>query len=359
MSFDFSAQARSAREAIAVPAVPLGAIRARARTARIHERMRVLAASAAIVVALGAGSVAGAKLYSSVRVWLGGGKAALTVKSFDGVREPTSAEFRKAIAQATFPVVLPAGLPDGTRVTAIFSTPAGRPSALVISYENGRTGMKASFVLVDPAVVDLGGRLLEMQNASPKDVYDWRAGGEVVLMPKTVSAAQANAVKSAMRSATPAATLAATEPMLPAITVLGGPNRLEVAERHRAPGVPNVLIDRNQVLAVPALAERGQPIRDMRIFHVTEFPYVNGEPDYSRAKGWNERRIVIPPSGVRAIAAVLRSLHGGGAPGCDCEVLFGAPGAGTYRVVTIPLRGASGVHEYTVDAKTLAVTSAG
>jgi hypothetical protein len=355
MSFDFSAQARSAREAIAVPDVPLGAIRSRARTAHAHERMRLLAASAALVVALGAGSVAGAKLYSSVRVWLGGGKAALTVKSFDGVREPTSAEFRTAIAHATFPVVLPVGLPEGTRVTAVFSTPAGHPSALVISYANGRTRTNASFVLVDPAVVDLGGRLLEMQNASPKDVYDWRAGGEVVLMPKTVSASQAKTVEAAMRSATPAATLAATEPMLPAITVLGGPNRLELAEHHRTPGVRNVLIDHAQTLSVSGLAAHGQPVRDMRIFHVTEFPYVNGEPDYSRAKGWNERRIVIPPGGVRAIAAVLRSLPGGAAA-CTCEVLFSAPNAATYRIATIPLAGTEPVRVYAVDARTLAVT---
>jgi hypothetical protein len=355
MSFDFSARARSAREALAVPDVPLGAIRARARTARTHERMRLLAASAALVVALGAGSVAGAKLYSSVRVWLGGGKAAMTVKSFDGVREPTNAEFRKAIAHATFPVVLPVGLPEGTRVTAVFSTPSGRPSALVISYENDRTGMKPSFVLVDPAVVDLGGRLLEMQSASAKDVYTWRAGGEVVLMPKTVSASQAKTVETAMRSATPADTLAATEPMLPAITVLGGPNRLEAAEEHRTPGVPNVLIDRAQTRSVPGLVEHGQPIRDMRVFHVTAFPYVNGEPDYSRAKGWNERRIVVSPSGVRAIAAVLRSLHGGAAA-CTCEVLFSAPNAAAYRIATIPLAETQPVRVYTVDARTLAVT---
>lgn len=356
MSSDFSAQGRSARAAIDVPDVPLGAIRARARSAGTHERTRIFAASALLIVALGVGSVAGAKLYSTVRVWLGGGKAALTVSSFDGVREPTSAEFRKAIAHATFPVVLPAGLPPGTQVREVFSTPAGHPSALVISYETPQTGFKTSFVLVDPAVVELGGRLLKMRNASPKDSYDWRAGGELVLMPKTVPAALADRVKSAMQSATPAATLADTLPMLPTILVLGGPNRLELAERHRVPGARNVLIDHNQLGAVAALAAKGQPIRDMRVFHVTSFPYVNGEPDYARAKGWNERTPVVPPNGVRAIAAVLRTVrNAGGGADCTCEILFSAPRPNAYRIAAIPLAG-DAVREYDVDARTLTVT---
>ncbi|HEX3464656.1 MAG TPA: hypothetical protein VHS78_11465 [Candidatus Elarobacter sp.] len=358
MSFDFSAKGRSARATIAVPEVPLNAIRARSRAARAHERtMRIAAVcTALVVVALGAGTGAGAKLYSTVRVWVSGEKASITVSSFDGVREPTSAEFHDAIAHATFPVVLPVGLPPGTHVTHVFSTPARHPSALVISYVNDRTGLKASFVLVDPKVVQLGGTLLRMQSASPRDVYDWRAGGELVLLPKTVPAAEADRLKAAMQTATPDGTLRATEPMLATISALGGPNRLELAERYAPRNGRSALIDRNQTRSVAALAAQGRPFLDMRVFHVTDVPYVNGAPDYARAHGWNARTVAIPPGGVRAIAAVLRSARGAGGD-CACEVLFNQPNAAAYRIWTIPLSPSADVKAYEVDARTLAVVS--
>lgn len=356
MSYDFSAQGRSARALIDVPELPIATIRARSRASRARERMRIAAACAALLVAVavGAGTGAGAKLYSSVRVWLSAGKAAVTVSSFDGVREPTSAEFRNAIAHATFPVVLPTGLPAGTRVTQVFSTPAGHPSALVIAYANDRTRTDFSFVLVDPAVVELGGQLVTMQGASPTDMDNWRAGHEVVLMPKRLSAAEAVRIKAAMQKATPAETLAATEPMLPTVIVLGDPGRLQLAERYRPQSGRSILVPRDQLRSIAALARRGAPIRDTRVFRVTEFPYANGVPDYAHAKGWNARTIAVPPGGVRAIDAVLRSARGGGANGyCGCEVLFNQAGPTSYAIWTIPLSGPADVRRYTVDARTL------
>ena len=355
MSSDFSAKGRAARASIAVPDVPMPSIRSRARAARTHERLRVVAACAALVVALGAGAGAGAKLYASVRVWLSGGKASVTLSSFDGVREPTSAELRDAIAHATFPVVLPTGLPEGTQLTHVFSTPARHPSALIVSYVDDRTGFKAGFVLVDSAIVELGGTLLRMQSASPADVYSWRAGSELVLLPKTVSKADADRIRAAMQSATPASSLRATEPMLPTIRVLGGPNRLRLAERYRPERGPTYLIDANQLGEVPELVAKGRPIRDMRVFHVTSIPYVNGEPDYRRVKGWNARALAVPPAGVRAIAAVLRSA---GTPAtCGCEVMFNAASPATFRIWTIPLSPPAEVKAYEVDARSLRVRS--
>jgi len=357
MSSDFSAQGRSVRALIDVPEVPIASIRARSRASRAQERMRIAAACAALLVAVvvGAGTGAGAKLYSSVRVWLSGGKAAVTVSSFDGVREPTSAELRNAIARATFPVVLPTGFPDGTRVTQVFSAPAGHPSALVISYANDRTGMKAGFALVDPAVVEIGGQLMTMQGASATDTYSWRAGHEVVLVPKKhLSAAEADTIKAAMQNATPADTLAATVPMLPTVIVLGDTGRLQLAERYRAQNGHSILIDHNQVRSIAGLARQGAPLRDMRVMHVTEFPYVNGVPDYAHVKGWNARTVAVPPGGVRAIGAVLRSAHGAGGNGdCNCEVLFNQTSPAAYAIWTISLSGPAEVQHYTVDARTL------
>ena len=114
-----------------------------------------------------------------------------------------------------------------------------------------------------------------------------------------------------------------------------------------------MLIDRNQTRSVAALAAQGRPILDMRVFHVTDVPYVNGAPDYSRAKGWNARTVAIPPGGVRAIAAVLRSAGGD----CGCEVLFNQPNPAAYRIWTIPLAASAEVKAYEVDAKTLEVVS--
>lgn len=356
MSSDFSAQGRSARALIDVPEVPIASIRAGSRASRARQRMRIAAACAALLVAVavGAGTGAGAKVYSSVRVWLSGGKAAVTVSSFDGVREPTSAEFRNAIAHATFPVVLPTGLPDGTRVTHVFSTPAGHPSALFISYANDRTRTNFSVVLVDPAVIELGEQLVKMQGASPAAMYDWRAGREVVLMPKTLSAAEAKRIEAAMQNATPAETLAATEPMLATVIVLGDPGRLQLAERYRPQSGRSVLVPRDQLRSIGALARRGAPIRDTRVFHVTEFPYRNGVPDYSRVKGWNARTVAVPPGGVRAIDAVLRSARSTGGNGdCGCEVLFNETSPTAYAIWTIPLSGSGEVRRYTVDARTL------
>lgn len=360
MSSDFSAQGRSARALIDVPEVPIASIRARSRAARAQQRMRIAAACATLLVAVavGAGTGAGAKLYFSVRVWLSGGKAAVTVSSFDGVREPTSAEFRDAIAHATFPVVLPTGLPAGTRVTHLFSTPAGHPSALFISYANDQTRKNVSFVLVDPAVVDLGGQLMKMQGASPSEMYDWRAGNEVVLVPKTIPAAEADSIKAAMQTATPADSLAATEPMLATVIVLGDPGRLQLAERYRPQSGRSVLIPRDQLRSVAALARQGAPIRDMRVFHVTKFPYVNGVPDYAHAKGWNARTVAVPPGGVRAIDAVLRSARSAGENGdCGCEVLFDQTSPTAYAIWLISLSGAGDVRHYTVDARTLTPVS--
>jgi len=173
-------------------------------------------------------------------------------------------------------------------------------------------------------------------------------------MPKTVSAAEADRIKAAMQNATPADTLAATEPMLPTVIVLGDPGRLELAERYRPQSGRSVLVPRDQLRSIAGLARSGAPIRDMRVFHVTEFPYRNGVPDYSRVNGWNARTIAVPPGGVRAIDAVLRSARSAGGNGdCGCGVLFAQTSPAAYAIWTISLAGPAEVKRYSVDARTL------
>lgn len=359
MQSDFAARGRLARARLAAPDVPLDAIVRRSRAAHARARLVAVMAPAALVVAAiaVAGTGAGAKIASSVHLWLSGGEATLRVTSFSGARAPLRSEFHAAIANATFPVLLPVGLPADTRVQAVYASPIGHPSMLLISYLNGRTGLKASIGLADPAAVEMGRRFSTMNAGPHAAVYDWRAGGEVVFAAKDqLPSGLAEGIKAAMAQTTPAASIAANDAMLSNIVALGQTDRIALAERYRTPGAANVLIDAQQTRSLPHLAARGEPMRDSRIFRVLSFPYVNGEPDYAHAKGWNAQRVAIPPSGVRAIAAALRA-RGGASADCGCEVLYSKPSAAAYDVTTIPMSGADGVRRYAVDATTFAVTA--
>lgn len=239
MSSDFSAKGRSARELIPVPELPLDAIRSRSRAARARGRMQAVIACAAISLgAIGAGTGLGEKLYDGVRVWLSGDKVAMTMTSFVMVRQPTAADLRGAIAGATFPVIFPVGIPAGSRVYLLAASPPGHPSAIVVSYHDhaGRDG--STFVLIDPKVVDADGGGVEKTSARFGTVSNWRTGGEIVLASRRGTAAgDVDRIKAAMAESSPRASMAVVDTMLAKVAVLGGPNRLELAERSiRAPG---------------------------------------------------------------------------------------------------------------------------
>ncbi len=332
-------------------------IRRRSHAARGRGRLRAVAACAALAVgAVGAGTGIGAKLYDDVRVRLSGGSVAMTMHSALMVRRPTAADLRSAIAHATFPVVFPVGLPAGSRVYGLEATPDGRPSAIFVSFldAGGRDG--PSFVLLDPAVVETDGGFLKA-SASLGEVYQWRVGGEIVLLAKrAVSPPEVSRIKQAMLTTSPRASLASIEPMLAQVTVLGGNVRLAIAERLRAASGPSVLLSDREIASVPGLAKRGAPILDMRTFHLTKIPYANGQIDYRNVKGSRPKLVAVSAEGVRAMDAVLRSgaeRRAGAA--CGCELLFSQSSATTYRIVEIPMSG-SAVRKYSVDARTLAVT---
>ncbi|HEX3549713.1 MAG TPA: hypothetical protein VHT53_05025 [Candidatus Elarobacter sp.] len=359
MASDFSARGRSARASIPVPDVPLEAIRRRAHAARSHARMCAFTVSgiAVVLAAVVAGTGAGAKIVSGVRVWLSGSTAAMQVSSFYGVRTPTDAEMARAIAHASFPVVLPVGLPTSTRLTAVFATPVGNAHAIVLSYVDGATGAKPSFVLADPGVVELGGTLMRMSAGPRANVTSWRTGGEVVLVARHgLSAADAERVKTAMTTSSPAASLAATRASLATVTALDGIEGVSTAERYRPANGRSVLLDPQRVRTIPSLAASDRPVLDDRIFTVTHVPYVNGEPDYRHAAGWNAHAVAIPADGVRAIDAVLRTLPN---RACACRILYDRANASTDWVWTLPLAPGAPVTKYAVDVRTLHVTSAG
>lgn len=265
------------------------------------------------------------------------------------------AEFRAIIARATFPVVLPVGLPQGTHIVRVFFTPADHPSTLTVEYENDRPRIRAGFTLLDPAIVNVPNALLPAGSARPsfQPTESWRAGNEVVIVPSGVVAAQQlGRIRAAMAATTPAASLAENEPYLARILVLGGSLRVDRARKLAAmPDASSVLLDPNEKRAITRLAALGKPMLDGRRTFISNIRYVNGEPDYSRARGTASHAIAIPAAGVRAIAAVLRKDGS-----CDCEVFYRSPGHGLAWVWMIPVRGPADMRAYAVDERTGRVT---
>lgn len=357
MSFDFSESGRSAREHIPVPELPLASIRTRTSAARARARLQAVLACAAITLgAIGAGSGVGEKIYTGVRVWLSGGKVAMRMDSFVMVRQPTAADVREVTAHATFPVVFPVGIPAGSQLSLLVGSPAGRPSAIVVSFHDRNGADGPSFVLLDPSVVNASSSGMRAASATVGEGYDWRVGGEVVLAGKRrVSAGDVSRIKAAMAASSPRASLALLDTMVAKIAVLGGPNRLKLAERYAPSTGHSVLLDQAQTRwLVPQLAKSGAPILDHRMLHATFVPYADGQIDYRHVRGTPSKVVAVPPGGVRAIDAVLRTRAGAN---CGCEVLFNQPNAAAYWVWTIPMSGPeAGVKKYAVDATTFAVT---
>ena len=320
--------------------------------------MRTIVTSAICLAAVGTGAGVGAKIYDEMHVWLSGDKSAIVVHSGVIMRHPMGSELRDAIAHATFPVVFPVGVPAGTRVDMVILAPAGHPSYVTVSYQ-GKAGFKASFALVDPAVVTADAAKLPTGpvGISHGTFSQWRAGGEIVAVrANSIPADDLNRIKAAMAATSPRDSLAITETMLPKITVLGGTVRLEIAERYRPPNGRSVLLDQAYTLMIPRLAKRSQPMLDSRIDTVDNVKYAKGDlASAHRVKGPNVP--AVSAGGVRAIDAVLRFNGDGRKRDCRCEVLFSQPSRTAYWVWSIPLSGPAAARKYTVDAKTFAVSA--
>ncbi len=356
MSSDFAAMGKHARELIAAPSVPMESIHRRSRAARDRGRVAAVVVCAAISLgALGAGTGVAAKVYHGVHVWLSGDKVASVVHSGIIMRDPTGSEIRDAIAHATFPVVFPVGLPAGSRVRMVTLAPIAHPSLISISYEGG--GSKTSFAMIDPAVVDSDLSQVPAGVDWSAKGTQWRIGGEIVGMgDKFIAPGDLERIKEAMAKASPRDSLDATEALLPDITILGDPVRLEIAERYRPPSGRSVLLAPFNVRSIPRLAKDRKPMLDTRIVYLSDIRYVRRS--LLTAKTRRPTAIAVPAGGVRAIDAVLRSTgRGRGTNDCNCEILFNQPNSATYRIWRIPLTTAGTARrKFTVDARTFAVT---
>jgi hypothetical protein len=356
MHFDLSMQGKAAREAIAVPDVPMSSILRRSRAARSHDRVRGFIACAGLALCAVGAAAYGERAVEGIRVWLSGGKGAVVVDSLTMTREPMASELRAIVAKATFPVVLPVGLPAGSHVRWVIYSPVEHPTTIAISLVRDVDHEVGTFTLIDPSIVNASALPSGARRPEFRTLRQWRAGEEIVTGGlATAKWADLGAVESAMARATPQGSLDAMASTLPKVVVLGAPVRLDVAERVRPDAGLSVLVERRQVDDI-ARSSHFAPIDDNRTYSLYDIPYANGEPQYEKAKISFPKARLIAANGVRAIAAAVRSAGG---PTCGCAVLFNQPDEATYWIWTIPIAGSPSATKYAVDAKTFAVTRAG
>lgn len=210
MQRDFEAACKYARAGITVPQMNLTAIRTAAgqQLRRRTHRPRTVVGTAIIVcsmAAIAAGAVVGG---SHLRVTPHGGlvldTANLTMKY-----HPTSAQIADAIARARFPVVMPAGLPTGTRLRVIV---LADPNVLIMQYDMPGLQRRDNHVLTvfladpsavsgEPARVDQKYQLRIGSHRGNRG-HAFRIGGEqvfVVANDGVITASELNAMKAAMQ----------------------------------------------------------------------------------------------------------------------------------------------------------------
>jgi len=195
MQSDLYQPCAKARALIAVPAVPIVAIRAGAqRPASAPSGGRRKWLLAALLAGAPIVAVAAAAGIWNAHVSFGSGPNGemrftgsdrLTGKQF-----PTSADLRSAARQAAFPAALATGLPAGTRPTQMVYG----PSVILVSYRlpgKWHGGIRQQTVIVtDPRSVDSrpanpGSPLALSLCCGGTSRMKWLVGGELVILPET------------------------------------------------------------------------------------------------------------------------------------------------------------------------------
>lgn len=353
MHFEFSSTAKAARSSLAVPALSLESVRGRARAIDGRERIRAFALSATLVLAaVSVGSGFAARLIEGVHGWLSGNTASIIVTSLVVVQHPMPADIKAAAERATFPVVFPVGLPEGTRVIRLLYAPREHPNSITILYQNDRTNLRAGFTLSETSALNTNGAAPRPGSALVTEVTHWEVGGETVLVPKkSIAPETVSDVKRAMLSASAPQSLAATQAIASRIDVmLGNSERAAELAEHVAPADGStVLIDAKTLRLIPRLLKTGKPLVDTRIAFLTDIPSVNGAPQYTKATIRWPRVPVASGTGIRAIDAVLRIA---GTP--KVGLIFHRHDPRAFWIWTMNSETASPT-KYVVDANTLAV----
>jgi hypothetical protein len=212
MQSDFALSCKSAREAIAVPAIPLDAIlfgaQERPRRRAGWRRRSVLAG---IVAGLSIAAAAAAAVLGHAQISLspsGVARVAFATGKFSGpVSHPKEADFQRAARAADFPVVFPKGLPKGT--VADYLTVFGA-DAIGIVYDlpgvQRRSNHLLFVFLANPkAVVPLDANpardkhQLNVGQTKGNGAVQWTVGGEqVVVLKSTITPAELAHFKATM-----------------------------------------------------------------------------------------------------------------------------------------------------------------
>lgn len=358
MSCDFGLEAKHARAHLRVPQVPLERILARSTAARKQNKLRTIALSAVISLAtVGTAAAFGSTIYGGVRLWLSGDTTAVSIQSFAITNEPTAADLKAVIGRAAFPVILPAGLPEGTHLWSLKYAPADRPDAVFLDYRNDRTKFRTGFALFGPDAVKNAASLpLASTLRAPGGVYRWQTGQEtVVVLKRAISRDDATAVQAAMAHASPQSSLAGTQPMLSRALILGlAKNLPEIAQRYAPQSGRTAVLGPVQVQSIHRLAAQAKPLRDPRTAYLTKIPFKAGLPDYANATVQWPFVVAVPLSGVRAIDAVF--THSGAPPCSQCAVVLNRQTGGNFSVWVVSPNAPYPATRYSVNPKTLAVT---
>jgi hypothetical protein len=200
MQSDLALLCRDARARIDVPAVPLTAI----RSAAALPRPRKLAWLAALVAGISIVAVATAAVLATHIAFDRTGNmvqissASLKMK----FANPTAADVDAAVHGANFPVTLPAGLPSGTKLKALWSS----DGAIMLLYDlpgAWRASHHVAWILLaNPSTVvssDAGGRMRVGFARQGKPIH-WRAGGEevIIAMQNSMTSVELTRMKLAM-----------------------------------------------------------------------------------------------------------------------------------------------------------------
>jgi hypothetical protein len=293
-------------------------------------------------------------MYDGVHIWISGDKAAIVVNSFAMVLEPTPADLQSVVSRATFPVVLPVGLRDGTRLYRMMYAPADHPNTITLEYRNAKANFSQGISIVDSSRGLTNAPILPAKALSA-DIDHWNFGKETVLVKKgVIPFGDLNRIKAEMMQVSPTNSVAYTERGLRRFKVIGSTFQMGDAAERLAPQSDAVLLGRGQVKSVVTLAARQKPLFDARTAYLTHIPSVAGVPDYSKATLAWPKDVAVPANGVRAIAAVLR--FNGGATACNCGILFTPAASGKFTLWRLPFSGTGPVQKYYVDDRTFAVT---
>jgi hypothetical protein len=346
------------------PEIPAASIHNRLHDASTRHRSHVLIACAlAAIIILGSGTVLAAIRLGGVRIWLLGDTASVAMHTFVYVQNPNADDLRRVTSDATFPVVLPVGIPKGMHMERILFSPADHPNFINVLYRNAKTDVRsAQFILFDSSIVNYGDvpALPNGEKLPVGQVTHWKVGQENVI---AVGAGQQTEIKTAMSGTTPAESLAQNLPMLYRITVLADQDRLADAAELIAPSAGRgILVDRDDLSQIASAAQSHKALRVVRATMFDTYPIVAGKPDFGSARRRRTTETAVSVDGVRAIAALLAShVCGSGSPhpaGFTCEMLINERSGRAYWIWVLPVTSGAAPTRYIVDSKTFRVEQA-